>query len=160
MSTVTELPPLPQKSDVGKAIDEVQHALAALRSATESLRRTDEGVSDANYDKLMSDITSLNQRVDDLLARNEDEQDVDSKVSDWMACNFEITNYDTTGIDVDYQIAEYIEYNDVKIDIEDVTCSDQLTERVTEIVKEVLAESTFAVVEPAEEEEKEEESDE
>ena len=151
MSTVTELPPLPQKSDVGKAIDEVQHALAVLRSATESLRRTDEGVSDANYDKLMSDITSLNQRVDDLLARNEDDQDVDSKIGDWMACNFEITNYDTTGIDVDYQISDYIEYNDVKIDIE----GHRFTERVTEIVKEVLAEVTFAVVEPTEEEEEE-----
>ena len=157
MSTVTELPPLPQKSEVGKAIDEVQYALVVLSAATESLRRTDEGVSDANYDKLMSDITSLTQRVDSLAERDEGGQDIDSKISDWMSCNFDITNYDTTGIDVDCQIEDYIQYNDVKIDIEDVTCSDQLTERVTEIVKEVLAEVTFAVVEPAEEEEEEEE---
>lgn len=140
-------------------IGNLQSARRALDIALDVLK-DGEGVSDANYDKLMSDITSLTERVDGLAERGEDGQDIDSKLNDWMSCNFEITNYDTTGIDVDYQIAEYIEYNDVKIDVEDVTNSDQLIDRVTEIVKEVLAEATFAVVEPAEEEGEEEESDE
>lgn len=142
-------------------IGNLQSARRALDIALDVLK-DGEGVSDANYDKLMSDITSLTERVaslterlDDLPERDEDDQDVDSKVSDWMCNNFDLSDYDASSLDVDYQIESYISNNDVKIDVEDVTNSDQLTERVTEIVKDVLAESTFAVVDPDEEEEEE-----
>ena len=142
-------------------IGNLQSARRALDIALDVLK-DGEGVSDANYDKLMRDITSLTERVasltervDDLPERDEDDQDVDSKVSDWMCNNFDLSDYDASSLDVDYQIESYISNNDVKIDVEDVTNSDQLTERVTEIVKDDLAESTFAVVDPDEEEEKE-----
>lgn len=142
-------------------IGNLQSARRALDIALDVLK-DGEGVSDANYDKLMSDITSLTERVasltervDDLPERDEDDQDVDSKVSDWMCNNFDLSDYDASSLDVDYQIESYISNNDVEIDIE----GHRFTDRVTEIVKEVLAEATFAVVEPAEEEEEEEESD-
>jgi len=139
-------------------IGNLQSARRALDIALDVLK-DGEGVSDANYNTLMSYITNLTERVDGLAERDEDDQDVDSKVSDWMCNNFDLSDYDASSLDVDYQIESYISDNDVKIDVEDVTNSEQLTDRVTEIVKEVLAEATFAVVEPAEEEEEEEESD-
>jgi len=131
-------------------IGNLQSARRALDIALDVLK-DGEGVSDANYNKLMSDITSLTERVDDLPERDEDDQDVDSKVSDWMCNNFDLNDYDASSLDVDYQIESYISNNDVEIDIE----GHRFTERVVEIVKDVLAESTFAVVEPAEEEEEE-----
>lgn len=91
-------------------IGNLQSARRALDIALDVLK-DGEGVSDANYNKLMSDITSLTERVasltervDDLPERDEDDQDVDSKVSDWMCNNFDLNDYDASSLDVDYQI--------------------------------------------------------